>query len=110
MDVPFQNHGDLTGDAAKVIIAAPSFGQVVVPADGISFYNADSVAHDFILQKNKATVVTVIWKELAVPAGTHVVIPKKIVLDADDLSLEALTDADATTTEPTFDVAAGATS
>lgn len=111
MDVPIGNEGSLTGDAAKTVLAAPAASkQRIVPANGLSIYNADTVAHDFTIQKNKNSTVTIFWKESAVAAGVHVVLPKKVVLDATDESLEVVVDADATTTEPTFDLAAMETS
>lgn len=111
MDTPIGNEGSLTGDAAKTVLAAPAASkQRVVPANGLSVYNADTVAHDFTFQKNKNSTITIFWFEDAVAAGTHIVLPKKVVLDAIDESLEVLVDADATTTEPTFDIAAMETS
>jgi len=106
-DTPIGNEGPLNGTTAVTLLAAPGSGlQRIVPANGVSVYNADTVAHDVFFQKNKNSTITVFWKEASVAAGSHVVLPKKVVLDATDESLEAKTDAGATTTEPTFDVAA----
>jgi hypothetical protein len=107
VDTPLARRGSLTGDAAKTVLEAPATGvQFVVPANGLSVYNADTVAHDFTFQVNPGGTPVIFWKEAGVAAGTHVVLPKKIVLDADTDSLEVLVDADASTTEPTFDLAA----
>ena len=107
MDIPVGNEGELTGTTPKTVLAAPAADvQRVVPNNGLSVYNGDTVPHDIFFQKNKASTITVFWVEIAVPAGTHVVLPKRVVLDADDESLEVLTDATATTDEPTFDLAA----
>jgi len=111
MDTPIGNEGSLNGATAVDLIGPPSSGaQIVVPANGVSVYNADTVAHDITFQKNKNGSLYIFWKEAAVPAGTHVVLPKKVVLDADDEKLQAFTDGAASTTEPTFDSTAMETS
>ena len=111
MDMPVGNEGELNGTTPVTVLDAPDTDkQRVLPNNGLSVYNADTVPHDIIFQKNKASTITIFWVELAVPAGTHVVLPKRVVLDADDESLEVLTDATATTDEPTFDIAAMETS
>ena len=110
-DLPIGNEGELDGTTPVTVLAAPAANvQRVVPANGLSVYNADTVAHDVIFQKRVDATVIVFWKEAAVAAGTHVVLPKKVVLDDTIESLEVVTDAAATTTEPTFDLAAMETS
>lgn len=106
-DLPVGNEGAFNGATAVTLLSAPAASkQRVVPASGISAYNADTVAHDFTFQKNKGGTITIFWKELAVPAGTHVVLPKKVVLDATNESVEAKIEGAHTTTAPTYDVAA----
>lgn len=107
MDTPIEKHGSLNGTTWVEVLGAPASGIVRVhPANGISVYNADTVAHDIFFAKNDGGVRTTFWYEAAVPAGTHVVLPKKVVLNATDLSIDVKTDATATTTEPTYDTAA----
>jgi hypothetical protein len=107
MDMPIGNEGALAGTSPVTVLAAPAeWKQRVVPASGLSVCNCDTVAHDLIFQKRKGASVYIFWKELAIPAGTHVVLPKKVVLDATDESLEVVSNATATTTEPRWDLAA----
>ena len=110
-DLPIGGEGNLNGTTAVTVLASPAADkQRIVPANGLSIYNADTVAHDIIIRKKKASTSYVFWKESAVAAGTHKVLPKKVILDATDELLEVLTDATATTTEPTYDIAALETS
>src|SRR3990167_8568429 len=104
MDLPIGNEGSLNGATAVTVLDAPSAVgyQRVLPNNGLSIYNADTVAHDFTFQKNKASTLYVFWKETAVPAGTHVVLPKRVVLDADDESLEVFMEGAHTTTAQKF--------
>lgn len=106
-DLPIGNEGSLTGTTPVTILAAPAAStQRVLPSGGASVHNADTVAHDITFRKLKGATPTIVQKLAAVPAGGLAVLAKKVVLDATDESLQALTDATATTTEPTFDVAA----
>lgn len=107
MDIPLGNEGPLAGTTPVTVLGAPASAvQRVLPANGLSVYNADSVAHDITFQKKKGASTYVFWKELAVPAGTHVVLPKKVTLDDTDETLEVRSNAAASTTEPTFDLSA----
>ena len=109
-DLPIGNEGNLTGATAVTVVAAPASGkQRILPANGLSFYNADSVVHDFIVQKNKNSTITIVWKQAAVAAAAVVLVAKKVTLDATDESLEAKIEGAHTTTAPTFDVSAGET-
>jgi hypothetical protein len=111
MDLPVGNEGNYNGATAVTALAAPAASkQRVLPANGISSYNADTVAHDFIYQKNKGGTVTIFWKAAAVAAGAHAVVPKKVVLDDTNESIEVKIEGAHTTTAPTFDVAAMETS
>lgn len=95
------------GATAVTALAAPATGETrQVPANGAGAWNADTVAHDFIWQKNKGGTVTLLYKDAAVPAGTQSLLPKTVVLAADDESLETKIEGAHTTTAPTFDVAA----
>lgn len=108
MDLPVGNEGNMNGTTAVTLLAAPAANkQRVVPAKGVSFYNADTVSHDFTVQKNKGGTVTIVWKQASVAAGTVATVDKKVVLDATNESLEGKIEAAHTTTAPTFDVAAG---
>src|SRR5512140_1428896 len=110
-DLPIEDHGSLTGATEKPVLAAPASGkQRVVPANGLSVYNADTAARDIIFIKNTGGTRVTFWKEAAVAAGTHVVLPKKVHLTATNMSLEVKTDGAAATTEPTYDLAALETS
>jgi hypothetical protein len=108
MDVPIGNEGNLNGATAVTALAAPGTANVqrTVPANGAGAYNADTVAHDFIWQKNKNSTITVLFKAATVAAGAHTLLGKKVVLDATDESLEVKLEGAHTTTAPTFDVAA----
>lgn len=107
MEREIGNEGALNGTTPVEILGAPASGlRRTVPASGISVYNRDTVAHTFTFTKEKGASSFPFWCEATVAAGVHVVLPKKIVLDATDESLEVVSDAAATTTEPTFDVAA----
>lgn len=106
-DVPIGNEGSLTGATAVTILAAPAAAtQRVVPSDGASVYNADSANRDFTFQKNKGGTITILHKVVGVVPGGRSGLPKKVVLDATNESLEARSDAVAATVEPHFDVAA----
>lgn len=109
MDIPIGNEGNTNGTTKVTILDAPADPdtQRVVPANGLSFYNADTVAHIYTVQKLKNATTTIVWKSTSVAAGDTVLMPKKVTLDADDESLEAVVDADLTTTESTFDISAG---
>jgi hypothetical protein len=110
-DLVIEAHGSLTGATEKTVLAAPASGkQRILPANGLSVYNADTAARDIIFIKNTGGSRSTFWKESAVAAGTHVVLPKKVHLTATNMSLEVKTDAGAATTEPTFDTAALETS
>jgi len=111
MDLPVGVEGNYNGATAVTALAAPATAkQRVVPANGISSYNADTVAHDFTFQKNKGGTITIFWKVPAVAAGAHVVVAKKVVLDDTNESIEVKIEGAHTTTAPTFDVAAMETS
>jgi len=101
------NEGSLTGTAPVTLLAAPAGATVrATPKDSVGVYNKDTVAHDFTFQKNKGGTITEVAKIAAVAPGGLAVMPKKVALDATNESLEAKSDATATTTEPTFDVIA----
>jgi len=107
MDLPIGNEGNYNGATVVTALSAPAASkQRVVPANGISSYNADSVAHDFTYQKNKGGTITIFWKDLAVAAGTHSVVAKKVVIDDTNESIEVKIEGAHTTTAPTFDLAA----
>ena len=107
-DLPIGNEGPTNGTTKVTILAAPGANkQRVVPANGVSFYNADSVAHVYTVQKLKNATTTIVWVSASTAAGATVLMPKKTTLDAIDESLEAVVDANLTTTESTFDVSAG---
>ncbi len=106
-DLPVSNEGSLTGATAVTILAAPAAAtQRVINKGDASVYQKDSVQHDITFQKNKGGTITEIAKIGGVQPGGFAALPKKVVLDATNESLEAKTDGAATTVEPTFDVAA----
>jgi len=106
-DLPIGNEGSLTGAAAVTILAAPGAStQRVIPKGGAGVYNFDTVAHDITFQKNKGAVITELFKVVGVAVGGVALLPKIVVLDATNETLEAKSDATATTAEPKFDVAA----
>jgi hypothetical protein len=95
----------LTGTAPITLIAAPGASvQRAVPASAVSVYNADSVNHDITFQKKKGGTTRVLFKAAGVVPGGSAILPKKVVLDATDESLEAKDEATATTLEPVADV------
>jgi len=106
-DVPIGNEGAMTGATPKTLLTAPAAAtQRIIPSDGARVYNRDTVQHDVTFQKNKAATVWIIEKIVGVQPGGAATMSKRVVLDAIDESLEGLVDATATTTEPSFDVAA----
>lgn len=106
-DLPVGNEGALNGTTAVTILAAPGAGfQRVTPANGVAVHNRDTVAHTITFQKNKNATAYVLDVAVSLAAGAVAMLGKKVVLDATDESLEAVSDATATTTEPSFDVAA----
>ena len=107
MDLPVGNEGSLNGATAVVVLDAPAASkQRSVPASGLSIYQADTVPHDYTFQKHKGANTYIFLKVLAQAPGSSYVLAKKVVLDAADETLEVLTDVVATTTEPTWDIAA----
>jgi len=95
-----------TGGTAITVVDAPGAGQqAIVPKNGVSVYNADSVAHDFTFQVNKGGTPSIFWKEAAVAAGTHAVLPKVVHLVAEDETLEAKIEGAHTLTAPAGDSA-----
>lgn len=109
MDLPIAKFGALNGTTAVTVLDAPSTGQRVVPMNGISIYNPDTVTHTYTLQRNKASVLTVIQKLIVLP-GTTDVFFKFITLVANDETLEVFYEAGHTTTESSFDTSALETS
>ena len=107
-DLPVENNGDMNSTTAVTLLAAPAAGatQRVIPKSGASVYNADTVDIDVIFQKNKGGTVKVIAKVVGVVPGGVALLPKPVVLDATNESLEGKLGAVITTTQPTFDVAA----
>ena len=106
MDLPVGNEGSLNGTTAVSAVAAPAASkQRIVLAKGIRVYNADTVAHTITWQKNKNSTLYPLQIDSGVAAGAFVELDKRVVLDATDESLEIVSDAGATTTEPTFDAA-----
>jgi hypothetical protein len=111
MDLPLGSEGVLDGATPVTALSAPATDkQRVVPANGASVYNADSVSHDVTWQKNKASTVTVLFIATGVAAGALSILGKKVVLDATDETLELVMEGAHTTLAPTFDVAAMETS
>lgn len=97
--------GNLNGTTPVTIISAPGASEQHVTAAGsVSVYNNDTVDHRVIFQKNKAGTITEIARVLITSLGAGLM-PKKVVLDDTDETLEAVSDATATTTEPKFDSA-----
>lgn len=110
-DLPLGNEGALNGTTAVTALAAPAADeQRIVPADGVVVFNADTVAHVFTLQKNKNSTVYILEKTASIAAGATHSFSVRVVLDATDESLELVSDATATTTEPDFNVSAMETS
>lgn len=106
-DLPVGNEIPLTGSTPVALLAAPAAStQRVVPKNGASVYNRDTVAHDITFQVNKGGTRSILWKATGVAVGGTAVLPKVVVLDATNESLEVLSDAGATTTEPVATVAA----
>jgi hypothetical protein len=111
MNLPVGNEGPLNGATAVTALAAPAAAkQRVIPNNGAGVFNVDTVAHDFTFQKNKAGTLTPLYTLLAVAAGQQAILPKRVVLDATDESLEVFMEGAHTTTAPRFDVAAMETS
>lgn len=107
MPLPLGDENAFNGTTEVTVLAAPaSAKQRVVPSNGLSFYNADTVACDVIVQKNKGGTRTVLYKKAALAAGDTDVMPKKVVLDATNESLEVKLGAGITTNQPTWDLAA----
>lgn len=101
------NEGSLTGTTAVPLIAAPGAStQRSIPKGGASIYNKDTVSHDFTFQKNKGGTITEVQKFSSVAAGETAVLAAIVCLDATNESLEAKSNAAATTTEPTFNAMA----
>lgn len=124
-DLPVGNEGELNGTTAVEIVRPPTGGrQMIVPTRAASVRNADNVSHVITFQKIKGAIPpgftgfgkfvlpdsSVVWRIAlqveTVPAGVTVRLRGKVVLDATDETIEAVSDAAATTTEPTFDTAA----
>lgn len=106
-DLPVGNEVVLTGATAVTLLAAPGAStQRVVPKSGASVYNRDTDPRDITFQVNKGGTKSILWKAAGVVAGGTAVLPKVVVLDATNESLEVLTDGAAATTEPVATVAA----
>lgn len=107
MQTPLGYRGALNGTTPVTVLAAPAAGvKRIVPANGLSVYQADSVAQDIIFQILKGATTYVFWVEAAVAAGSHVVLPKKVTLMATDESFEVVMGAAVTTTAPKWDISA----
>ena len=111
MDLPVGNEVALNGTTAVTALAAPASGkQRFVPPGGVTFYNEDTVAHVFTLQKKIDTTVYVLEKFSSAATLATVKSTVAIVLDDTDEIIEVVSDATATTTEPSATVAAMETS
>jgi fibronectin type 3 domain-containing protein len=111
MDLPLGNEGAMNGTAFVPVLAAPAASkQRVLPANGLTFHNPDTVVHTYTVQKKKGASTYQKWVSGAVASLDSIAMPLKVTLDATDESLEAKVDAGLTTTESTFDVSAGETS
>jgi len=107
MQTPLGYRGALNGVTPVEVLAAPPTGSArIVPANGISVCNCDSAAKDIIFQVLKGATTYIFWKELAVAAGSHVVLPKKVTLMEDDESFEVVMGSAITTVAPTWDISA----
>jgi hypothetical protein len=110
-DLPLGPVGNMNGTTFVPVLTAPAAGkQRIVPANGLTFHNADTVAHTYTVQKKKGANAYQKWVSGAVASLGSIAMPLKVTLAATDESLEAKVDAVLTTTESTFDVSAGETS
>ena len=104
--LPYGNEVALNGATPVTLVAAPTgTNKRGIDKDAAGIHNLDSVSHTFTFQKNKAATITVIWKVTGVAAGGAAIMPKKVVLDATDESLEVVMEGAHTTTAPRADVA-----
>lgn len=105
MDRPEGNEGNLNGTTAVDAVPAPAAAdyQRIIGEKSVKVYNADTVAHTITLQKNKNSTVYVLEDSGSLAAGAAYQFASRVILDATDESLEVVSDATATTTEPTFD-------
>jgi hypothetical protein len=107
VDLPIGNEGNLNGATAVTVLVAPATSkQRVIPRNGAGAFNADTVAHNFTWQKNKAAVITVLYVASTVAAGAVTLLDRAVTLDATDETLEVKIEGAHTTTAPTFDVSA----
>jgi hypothetical protein len=106
MPLPIGNEGNFNSTTEVTVVAAPaSTKQRAIPTSGLSVYNADTVAADIIVQKNKNGTRTIVYKKTALASGASDVMLVKVVLDATDESLEVKLGGAITTTQPTYNVA-----
>lgn len=105
-DSPIAAEGALNGVTPVTVLAAPAINrQRIIPANGLAVYNADTAPVTIIFQKDKGGVKSVFWQVTAA-SGAHVVLAKKIILDAANESVEIKLAAGVATNQPTYDVAA----
>jgi hypothetical protein len=101
------NEGPTNGVTPVTAISAPAAGlKRVIQPQSAGVRNYDVIDHIVIFQKNKAGVITIIYKEPALAPGDTAMMPKWVGLDATDESLEIVLGEVKNTTEPKFDVVA----
>lgn len=99
------NHGVLTGTTQKEVVAAPA-ASTDRAVRSLHVLNRDTVPHNFTLYKKVAGTSYAIDAIAGVPAGDvwRPIAGSDIVfLSATNQSLEVVVDANATTTEPSFE-------
>jgi len=97
------NEGALNGTTGVSVVPTPGSGvRRLVRNVGVT--NRDTVAHVVTLFKDKNGTAYELARESLQPAD-YWTFDKLMVLDADDESIVAKSDATATTTEPSFDAA-----
>ena len=102
-DVFVPKEGNLNGTTAVTVVSAPASVTVRITAAGsVSVCNVDTVDHVITFQKDKGGTKTVLYSVNALANGGVAVLPMKVGLDATDESIEAKSDAAATTTEPRY--------
>lgn len=102
-DIPTGSEGLMNGTTFVVVVPAPVASQQrILPVNGLSFYNADSIAHTYTVQVKKGASVYVAWVSGVIAAGGVAIMPRPLTLDATDETVEAKVDAVFATTESTF--------
>jgi len=104
MQLPIGNEGALNGGTAVDVVASPAASkQRIIPVNGLSVYNADTVAHTYTFKKVKGGSTYVVWIAPTVAAGALALLAKPVTLDATDEKLQVVYEGAKTTTESTFD-------